>query len=256
MYVRDESTPRSALTNTQTENQDPFIAGRLGMMISHPSEYAVMLDKAKRATGEDRKIADAVVANMRYGLIPKGPVRRAVVFGGWNFHIFNPNIVGGGLDLDAAMALAAFMTGPEWSVKLAWTGPGTDAVPLRRVDQVLYELVESAESEVLLATYAAYKAQRALDVLRAATERGVQVVLVIELAQQSGGKITFDRLDSIRESVPRANVFYWPLGRRPRTAVGSYGTMHVKCLIADRETALVSSAEMETAAPASGTSSA
>ena len=29
----------SALTNTQTENQDPFIAGRLGMMISHPSEY-------------------------------------------------------------------------------------------------------------------------------------------------------------------------------------------------------------------------
>ena len=122
MYVRDESTPRSALTNTQTENQDPFIAGQLGMMSSHPSEYAVMLDKAKRATGEDRKIADAVVANMRYGLIPKGPVRRAVVFGGWNFHIFNPNIVGGGLDLDAAMALAAFMTGPEWSVKLAWTG--------------------------------------------------------------------------------------------------------------------------------------
>ena len=55
MYVRDQSTPRSALTNTQTENQDPFIAGQLGMMISHPSEYAVMLDKAKRATGEDAK---------------------------------------------------------------------------------------------------------------------------------------------------------------------------------------------------------
>ena len=81
-YVRDELTPRSALTNTQTENQDPFIAGQLGMMISHPSEYAVMLDKAKRATGEDRKVAEAVVANIRYGLIPKGPVRRAVVFGG------------------------------------------------------------------------------------------------------------------------------------------------------------------------------
>ena len=141
-------------------------------------------------------------------------------------------------------AHAAVTLSAEQRVELAWTGPGTDAVPLRRVDQVLYELVESAESEVLLVTYAAYKAQRALDVLRAATERGVQVVLVIELAQESGGKITFDRLDSIRESVPRANVFYWPLGRRPRTAVGSYGTMHVKCLIADRETALVSSANL------------
>ena len=30
MYVRDRSVPVSALTNTQTENQDPFIAGQLG----------------------------------------------------------------------------------------------------------------------------------------------------------------------------------------------------------------------------------
>ena len=30
MYVRDKSVPTSALTNTQTENQDPFIAGQLG----------------------------------------------------------------------------------------------------------------------------------------------------------------------------------------------------------------------------------
>ena len=78
------SVPVSALTNTQTENQDPFIAGQLGMMISHPVEYATMLDRAKKATGDDRKVADAVVANMRYGLVPKGPARRAVVFGGSN----------------------------------------------------------------------------------------------------------------------------------------------------------------------------
>ncbi len=122
MYVRDQSVPRSALTNTQTENQDPFIAGQLGMMISHPSEYAVMVDRARKATGDDRAVAESVVANMRYGLIPKGPVRRAVVFGGWNAHIFNDKTVGGGLDLEAARAFVAFMTGPEWSVKLAWTG--------------------------------------------------------------------------------------------------------------------------------------
>jgi multiple sugar transport system substrate-binding protein len=122
MYLRDQSTPRSALTNTQNENQDPFIAGQLGMMISHPSEYAVMVDKAKKATGDDKKIAVEVVANMRYGLIPNGSVRRSVAFGGWNFHIFEKSIVGGGLDLDAAMALATFTTGPEWGVKWTWTG--------------------------------------------------------------------------------------------------------------------------------------
>ncbi len=37
MYVRDKSVPTSALTNTQNENQDPFIAGQLGMMIAHPA---------------------------------------------------------------------------------------------------------------------------------------------------------------------------------------------------------------------------
>ncbi|MBM3521455.1 MAG: extracellular solute-binding protein, partial [Alphaproteobacteria bacterium] len=81
MYVRDKSVPVSALTNTQTENQDPFIAGQLAMMIAHPAEYTVMVDRAKKATGADKQVAEAVVANMRYGLIPRGPARRAVVFG-------------------------------------------------------------------------------------------------------------------------------------------------------------------------------
>jgi multiple sugar transport system substrate-binding protein len=126
MYVRDKSVPVSALTNTQTENQDPFIAGQLAMMISHPSEYAAMLDRARKATGEDKKVAEAVVANMRYGLVPTGPARRAIVFGGSNVHMFNPKVVDGRLDVDAARAFIAFSTGPEWSTKLAWvsSNPG------------------------------------------------------------------------------------------------------------------------------------
>ena len=123
MYVRDKSVPVSALTNTQTENQAPFIAGQLGMVISHPSEYAKMNDLAKNATGADKEIADAVVENMRYGFLPEGPDRRAVVFGGSNVHVFDPSVVDGGkVDMDAAKALIAFSTGPEWSTKLAWVG--------------------------------------------------------------------------------------------------------------------------------------
>jgi multiple sugar transport system substrate-binding protein len=127
MYVRDKSVPVSALTNAQAQNQDPFIANQLAMMISHPTEYATMRDRASKATGEDKKIAEEVVANMRYGLVPKGPARRAVVFGGWNMHMFNPNAVEGGkVDVQAARAFIAFCTGPEWSTKLAWeqSNPG------------------------------------------------------------------------------------------------------------------------------------
>jgi multiple sugar transport system substrate-binding protein len=122
MYVRDQSVPVSALTNTQNENQAPFIAGQLAMMIAHPSEYAKMVDLAGKATGADKAVADEVVANMRYGLIPEGPERRAVVFGGSNIHIVKDEYVDGGLDEMAAKALICFWTSPEWSTKLAWTG--------------------------------------------------------------------------------------------------------------------------------------
>jgi multiple sugar transport system substrate-binding protein len=122
MYVRDQSVPVSALTNTQNENQAPFIAGQLAMMIAHPAEYAKMLDLAGKATGADKAVADAVVANMRYGLIPEGPARRAVVFGGSNAHIFKSEYVDGGLDEAAAKAFICFLTGPEWSTKLSWVG--------------------------------------------------------------------------------------------------------------------------------------
>ena len=124
MYVRDKSVPVSALTNTQADNQAPFISGQLGMVISHPSEYARMLELAAAATGTDKDVADKVVANMRYGLIPTGPDgKRAVVFGGSNIHILKSEYVEGGkVDTPAAKALICMWTSPEWSLKLAWAG--------------------------------------------------------------------------------------------------------------------------------------
>jgi cardiolipin synthase A/B len=141
-------------------------------------------------------------------------------------------------------AEASAIVRDEQRIEIAWTGPATEAVPLRRVDQVIYGMVESAKEEVLLVTYAAYKAERALKALRDATDRGVRVKLVIELAEESGGKISFDGLPAFRAAVPCAEVFYWPLDRRKRNAAGSYGVMHAKCLVADRGRAIVSSANL------------
>jgi multiple sugar transport system substrate-binding protein len=126
MYVRDGSVPTSALTNTQSENQAPFISGQLAMMIAHPAEYAKMLDLAAQATGEDRAVADAVVENMRYGLIPEGPEGRAVVFGGSNIHAVRPEYVEGEYDEQAVRALICMWTSPEWSTKMNWvsSNPG------------------------------------------------------------------------------------------------------------------------------------
>lgn len=122
MYVRDGSVPTGALTNDNTANTDLFIGGQLGMYIGHPSEYAAMVDRAANATGEEAELAQQVVDNIGYGLIPEGPARRAVVFGGSNVHIFKDEYSDHDLDWDAARALIAFQCAPEWSTKLAWAG--------------------------------------------------------------------------------------------------------------------------------------
>src|SRR5688572_6331813 len=124
MYVRDKSVPVSALTNQQADNQPLFLAGQLGMMISHPSDYDVMLDLKKKASGADKDKAQTVIDNMRYGLIPTGPDgKRAVVFGGSNIHILKPEYVEGGkVDVPAAKAIICFWTSPEWSLKMAYAG--------------------------------------------------------------------------------------------------------------------------------------
>jgi len=125
MYVTDQSVPTSALTNTQVENQDLFISEQIAMVISHPSEYAVMLDKLSKATGQDKTVAQEVVDNMAYGLMPEGPARRAVVFGGSNMHVFNEKATGHPVDTKATNAFFAFSTGPEWSIK-AWSWLGSN----------------------------------------------------------------------------------------------------------------------------------
>ncbi len=122
MYVTDKSVPTSALTNTQVENQDLFIAGQLGMVIAHPSEYVTMQNKLAAVTDEEEKAAaQKVVDNMAYGLIPEGPVRRAVVFGGSNAHIFSETAHGGPVNAEGSKALMAALTSPEWALKNNWT---------------------------------------------------------------------------------------------------------------------------------------
>ncbi len=122
MYVRDQSVPTGALTNDNTANTDLFIGGQLGMYIGHPAEYASMVDRAEQATGEEAELAQEVVDNIGYTLIPEGPARRAVVFGGSNIHIFKEEYSDHELDWDAARAIIAFQCAPEWSTKLAWAG--------------------------------------------------------------------------------------------------------------------------------------
>jgi len=111
MYVRDQSVPSSALDNSQTENRELFLAERVAMMISHPTEFRIVSEQNPD-----------LAPHMGFVQFPEGPERRAVVFGGSNIHFFNTLT---DENLEAAKAFAALRTSPEWANRLAWfSNPG------------------------------------------------------------------------------------------------------------------------------------
>jgi phosphatidylserine/phosphatidylglycerophosphate/cardiolipin synthase-like enzyme len=78
-----------------------------------------------------------------------------------------------------------------------------------------------------------------------AAERGVEITLVLESAEASAGKVAHEALEGLGHAVERMSIVYvWPLDQRLRDCNGNYGSLHVKCAIADDSAILVSSANL------------
>jgi cardiolipin synthase len=127
--------------------------------------------------------------------------------------------------------------------EIAWTGPGTEAVPVRRVDQVMYELVQIAKRHILIVSYVAYRAAKAIEMVQEAILRGVVVDMVLERSVDAGGKLAFDSITELRGRLPQARILWWSNARREQ-GEKALGSMHAKCLVVDHEVALVSSANL------------
>lgn len=131
------------------------------------------------------------------------------------------------------------------SAELVWTGPSHVQSALRNTDQVLLNLIESALESIIVVTFAAYKIPEVSASLIRAAERHVHITLVVESAEVSQGKMAFDAMRALGNAVAKAShVYVWPLEKRPRDAAGHYGSLHVKCAVADESVALISSANL------------
>lgn len=131
------------------------------------------------------------------------------------------------------------------TVDLVWTGPYGGA--LRRIDQALLQLIDAAQREILIVTFAAYKIAEIRDALGQATRRGVHLALVIESTLESDGKIAYDGLAAFGTDVAeRATIYRWPLEMRAVDGKGRHGSLHAKCAVADGASLLISSANLTT----------
>lgn len=126
-------------------------------------------------------------------------------------------------------------TDEQPQVTPVWTGPPSTIRHSRLTLAVVADLLDEAEHEILLVSYATVPGESTRQTLRAAQARGVAVTLLLERPDDN------DRFDGIRDPFPGlpARRLHWPAAARTSGAA-----MHAKLLVIDRRTALVGSANL------------
>jgi phosphatidylserine/phosphatidylglycerophosphate/cardiolipin synthase-like enzyme len=129
--------------------------------------------------------------------------------------------------------------------ELVWTGPNTSGIPFRRTEQALLELIQEATDSLILVSFAIYEIPEIAQELIKAVDRGVKLTIIAETPKASVNKIGYETLEAFPEYLlSKAKVYIWPLDKRIKNAAGKYGSLHVKCAVADGHTLFITSANL------------
>ena len=131
------------------------------------------------------------------------------------------------------------------TLELVWTGPDSQVIPLRRTDQALLQIVDNASKRLVVVSFAVYKAQTIIQALGRAAQRGVDISICVESADASEGKIAYDALSTLGDSLRfHAQIYIWPRDKRLTSSEGRHGSLHAKVAVADGESLFISSANL------------
>src|SRR5262249_13158399 len=123
-----------------------------------------------------------------------------------------------------------------------WSGPANGRFPVRRIDQVLYDLIAAAQRRILLVTFAAHGIAHLCGHLGAAVRRGANLTHIVGRGDDSQGQLSIGALRAFRElPLEKTKIFNWPVERRERNYAGRPGKLHAKCALID-DIAIVGSA--------------
>lgn len=130
------------------------------------------------------------------------------------------------------------------TIDIVWSGPANGTFPIRRIDQVLYDLLSHARQRVFLVTFSAHRVPLLCDHLTQAIDRGVHVTLLLESEQASAGQLSYDAAKAFKDvDLNKVRLLHWPLENRGKNQAGKPGKLHVKCAVVD-ETAIIGSANL------------
>lgn len=147
-----------------------------------------------------------------------------------------------------AAAQAVLLMETRGAVELVWTGPKTGLIPTRQTEQVMLEVIDSAQNDLFLVTYVFYKASSIVAALEAAVARGVAVGILLESSTEHGGTVRGDSVKAVRDAVAGASIYTWGALSKKTDGDAISAAVHAKCAVADRKLAFITSANLTTAA--------
>ena len=136
----------------------------------------------------------------------------------------------------------------EGTIELVWTGPKTGLIPIRRTDQVLLELIESARQHLFLVSFVFFGASRLVEAMNRAAARGVHLKILLESSLDRGGTVKGDCAMAMHQAVPDAVLYVWRADKKSSSAGSASASVHAKCAVADGELAFITSANLTSAA--------
>lgn len=122
------------------------------------------------------------------------------------------------------------------NLSLVWTGPTTEFVAVRSTEQVMLEIIHRARSSLFLVSFVNHGAATIVNALNAAAARGVRICLLLEESKGGAEKMT--------ATVPTALVYVWEQTAKLEAGSPEGASVHAKCVVADGEEALITSANL------------
>ena len=133
----------------------------------------------------------------------------------------------------------------DQSVEIVWTGPRSEEVSFRHTEQAILQVLNSAQSRILLVSYAVYAIPNIQDAVVRAAKRGVRITVIVETPNKLAVQNEYSNLQALGEDVAKCStVYYWPKENRKADGSGKVGSLHVKCVVGDGRWLFLSSANL------------
>lgn len=128
----------------------------------------------------------------------------------------------------------------EQEVELVWTGPSSKLIATRKTEQALLQVIDAAEHRLFITSFVAYDVASIMATLKRASDRGVEISMLLEASEKHGGTVSIDAISKMKATLSAARVYTW----YEKDGGFAGGKVHAKVAVTDEQFCFISSANL------------